>query len=167
MNSQEENPEAVAILESPGFQHIADAIRSATVFAQYRRSQHDDRTYEAQYGLGRELMRKARHGREFVIALTDFLVRYNDETALEEEKVARKIMNEEKRGQPRPLTAKDRKSHHLRYMTTEDDLKEVVQLTNQYGSELVGSMLVACGYSFKGVNAAEESKNALVVGRIE
>ena len=153
MNTQEKNPEAVAILNTPGFQHIADAIRSATVSAQYRRSQQDDRTYEVRYGLGQELMRKARHGKEFTIALADFLFLYNAETAREAEKATNK----------REPSA-DTTSTKLRYMTSEDDFKEVVELINQYGSELVGSMLVACGYSFKNYsnNNTEKSRKTPV-----
>jgi len=148
MNTQEKNPEAVEILKSEGFQHIADAIRYATVFAQYRRYQHDDRRYEIYYGLEQELMRKARYSKDFTIALARFLARYNDETSLEEEKVARSIARDE--GKIRKLTSEDHKKHNLRYITTEDDFKQVVELINKYGSELVGAMLIACGYSFKG-----------------
>ncbi len=144
------NADAVAILASQGFQRIADAIRRSTVFAQYRRSQHEDRTYEVRYGLGQELMRKARYGKEFTIALAEFLLEYNAETAREDEKAVRKITNETRAEHPRPLTSQDRISHNLRFATSERDFSEVVELINTYGSELVGSMLIACGYSFKG-----------------
>jgi hypothetical protein len=157
MNNKENNPEAVAILEDPGFQRIADAIRRATVFAQYRRNQFDDRTYEVRYGLGQELMRKARYGKEFTIALAEFLSQYNAETAMEDEKAAKKSMRETGAERPRPLTKQDRRARNLRYMTEEDDFKRVVDLINQYGSELVGSMLVACGYSFKGGDTRKEA----------
>ena len=145
------NADAVAILASQGFQHIADAIRRSTVFAQYRRSQHEDRTYEVRYGLGQELMRKARYGKEFTIALAEFLLEYNAETAREDEKAVRKITNETKAERPRPLTSQDRISHNLRFATSDHDFNEVVGLIDNYGSELVGSMLIACGYSFKAI----------------
>lgn len=157
MNNKENNPEAVAILEDPGFQHIADAIRRATVFAQYRRNQFDDRTYEVRYGLGQQLMRKAHYSKEFTIALAEFLSQYNAETAMEDEKAAKKLMHKTGAERPRPLTKQDRRAHNLRYMTEEDDFKRVVDLINQYGSELVGSMLVACGYSFKGGDTHKEA----------
>jgi len=48
------------------------------------------------------------------------------------------------------LTAQDRAVRNLRYTTSEDDLKEIITLVNKFGSELVGSLLVAFGYAFKG-----------------
>jgi len=153
------NADAVAILASQGFQHIADAIRRSTVFAQYRRSQFDDRTYEVRYGLGQDLMRKARYGKEFTIALAEFLLEYNAETAREDEKAVRRIMNETNAERPRPLMPQDRISHNLRFATSEHDFNEVVTLINNYGSELVGSMLIACGYSFKAPTSIQRDTN--------
>ncbi len=149
MHDQTSNGDLTEIIQSKGFQHIADAIRRSTVFAQYRRSQFDDRTYEVRYGLGQELKRKARYNKEFLVALSEFLYEYEAETAREDEKAARDIAN--KSGHVRPLTAQDRAARNLRYTTSEDDLKEIVVLVNKYGSELVGSLLVAFGYSFKSV----------------
>ncbi len=149
MHDQTSNGDLTEIIQSKGFQHIADAIRRSTVFAQYRRSQFDDRTYEVRYGLGQELKRKARYNKEFLVALSEFLYEYEAETAREDEKAARDIAN--KSGRVRPLTAQDRAARNLRYTTSEDDLKEIVVLVNKYGSELVGSLLVAFGYSFKSV----------------
>ena len=167
MNNKENNPEAVAILEDPGFQRVADAIRRSTVIAQYRHNQFDDRTYEIRYGLGQKLMQKARYGKEFTIALAEFLSQYNAETAMADEKVVRRIMRETGAEYPRPLTKQDRIARNLRYMTDENDFKRVVDLINQYGSELVGSMLIACGYSIKGSDIrkdADESKTATPLG---
>lgn len=149
MSDPTNNTTALEIVNSRGFKHIANAIRSATVFAQWRRSQFDDRTYEIRYGLGQELMRHARYEKEFLIALSDFLFEYNAETAREEEKAARELAKRNG-GVVRPLTKQDRAARNLRSMTNEDDLKEIVALTNTHTSELVGSLLVACGYSFKG-----------------
>jgi hypothetical protein len=158
MNNKDKNAEAIEILSDPGFQHIADAIRRSTIFAQWRRAQFEDRTYEVRHGLDQDLMRKARYGKEFTLALSEFLLLYNAETAMEDEKIVREIMHEEKRDHPRPLTPADRTKHNLRYMTNEDDFNRVMLLTNRYGSELVGSMLVACGYSLKGT--AQETQQA-------
>ncbi len=139
MNMQDKNPEAVAIFNDVGFQHIADAIRYATVIAQYWRSQDGRSDYEVRYGLGRNLMRKAHYGKEFTAALAEFLFLYNEENALEEEKESRR-----KKDNPDSSS-----SYRFRPKTTEEDFRCVVNLTNKYGSELVGSMLVACGYSRK------------------
>lgn len=150
-NQNNHHEDLTEIINSKGFQHIADAIRRSTVFAQYRRSQFDDRTYEIRYGLGKKLMGKAKYDKEFLVALSDFLSEYEEETAREDEKVAKDIAN--KRGGVRPLTAQDRTARNLRYATSEDDLKEIVTLVNKFGSELVGSLLVAFGYAFKGSNS--------------
>ena len=152
MHSQTDQADLTEIIHSKGFQRIADAIRRSTVFAQYRRSQFDDRTYEVRYGLGQELMRKAKYNKEFLVALSEFLFEYESETAREDEKAARDIAN--KSGHVRPLTSQDRISRNLRYTTSEDDLKEIVALVNKYGAELVGSLLVAFGYAFKGSSSS-------------
>ena len=162
MNSQVEKE---IITSGESFQRVADAIRRATVFAQYRRNQHDDRTYEVRYGLGQELMRKARHKEEFLIALAQFLFAYNAETAQEDEKAAREIVRVEHISKPRPLTKQDRIKYNLRYMTDEKDLQAIEELVNRHGSELVGSLLVACGYSFKtGESSAKEAAVLATVG---
>ncbi len=152
MNASQERD---IITSGESFQRVADAIRRATVFAQYRKGQFDDRTYEVRYGLGQELMRKARHKQEFLIALAQFLVEYNAETAREDEKAARDIANENKTG-VRPLTSDNRKDRNLRYMTDEADLRAIEQLVDKHGAELVGSLLVACGYSFKSASSASK-----------
>ena len=148
MSDPTRNQDAIEIFNSKGFLRIADAIRRATVFAQWQRSQFDDRTYEVRYGLGQELMRHARYEKEFLAALSEFLFEYNAETAREDEKAAREI-TKYNNGKARPLTAQDRKERHLRWMTDEADLKEVAALVKDHGSEVVGSLLVACGYSLK------------------
>lgn len=147
-NQNNRHEDLTEIINSKGFQHIADAIRRSTVFAQYRRSQFDDRTYEIRYGLGKKLMSKAKYDKEFLVALSDFLAEYEEETAREDEKAARDIAN--KSGSVRPLNAQDRVARNLRYTTSENDLKEIVILVNKFGAELVGSLLVAFGYAFKG-----------------
>jgi hypothetical protein len=153
-NQLNSTAEKEIISSCASFQRVADAIRRATVFAQYRRSQHDDRTYEVRYGLGQELMRKARHKDEFLIALAQFLFEYNAETAQEDEKAVREIVRLENRQHPRKLEKQDRVTRNLRYMTDESDLNAIEELVNRHGSELVGSLLVACGYSFKSTGSS-------------
>jgi len=149
MNDSVTNRDDLEIVNNKGFQHIADAIRRATIIPQQRRILKDDRTYEVRYGLGQELMRKARHKDEFLVALSEFLFKYNAETVQEDEKAIKEIAKKEHR-EPRPLTPQDRKERHLRYMTGEDDLKAIVDLVDNHAPEVVGTLLVACGYSFKG-----------------
>jgi hypothetical protein len=150
MHAPTNHEDLTEIIQNKGFQHIADAIRRSTVFAQYRRSQFDDRTYEVRYGLGQKLMRKARYNEEFLVALSDFLFEYEEETSREDEKAARDIAN--KSGHFRPLNVQDRTTRNLRYSTSENDLKEIVTLVHKFGSELVGSLLVAFGYAFRGTS---------------
>ncbi len=74
-------PKLGKILDSPGFQNIAYAIRQSTVTAQYRRKQQGDRRYDVRYGLNQELARKANYPQDFIAALSEFLHKYNAENA--------------------------------------------------------------------------------------
>ena len=127
------------ITEKGGFRNIATAIREATVRTQRRRSQEKDTTYEVRYGLEQELMRKARRRDDFLIALNQFLVSYNVETAREEEKVARRLQ--------RRLTKQDYSKYKLRYPVSTKDISEVEELLDTYPTELIASMLLAHGYA--------------------
>jgi hypothetical protein len=66
------------ILKNEGFVHIARAIRRSTITPIYMKG---DSLYEPQFSLGADLKRKATSRDEFVIALTDFMHRYNEENA--------------------------------------------------------------------------------------
>jgi hypothetical protein len=112
------------ILTTPGFQHIAYAIRQSTVVAQYRKKQ-GDRKYDVRYGLGQELTRKARYPQEFIAALSDFLHKFNSENA--------QIME-------------TRPGPYRRSIQT-SDIEDVVRLIDEYGSETVANMLIAYGYA--------------------
>jgi hypothetical protein len=112
------------ILASPGFQNIAYAIRQATITAQYRRKQRDNK-YEIRYGLGQELARKARYPQEFIAALSYFLHHYNAENA--------RVM------QLRPAP--------YRRSVQTSDIDEIVHLIDNYGSETVANLLIAYGYA--------------------
>lgn len=112
------------ILESPGFQNIAYAIRQSTVIAQYRKKQ-GDRKYDVRYGLGQELARKSRYPGEFITALTDFLHKYNAENA--------QVM------EVRPAP------YRRSVLTT--DIDQIIDLIDKYGSEVVANLLIAYGYA--------------------
>ncbi len=118
-----------AIFESEGFKNIAYAIRQSTVTAQYRKM-HGDRRYDVRYGLGQDLARKARYPSDFLVALTDFLHKYNAETV--------QVMEREKQ---RSLKIIGRR----RVKTT--DIEEVVALIDRYGATLIGNLLIAYGYA--------------------
>ncbi|MBA2677878.1 MAG: hypothetical protein H0U76_05725 [Ktedonobacteraceae bacterium] len=128
-----------AICEQEGFKHVANAIRQSTITAQYRRTQLGDRRYDTRYGLGQDLKRKAHRPAEFMEALGIFLQQYSEETEREEEKLSARLQ--------RKLTPEDRHANNLRSNISEDDLKEIASLIDQYGSELICSMLIAFGYA--------------------
>ena len=124
MQSQE-GPRLSRILESPGFQNIAYAIRQATVTAQYRKQQ-GDRRYDVRYGLGQQLARKAAYSQEFVAELADFLAKYNAENA--------QVME----NRPGPYRRSIRTS----------DIDDVIGLIDEFDdSRLICSLLVAYGYA--------------------
>jgi len=124
MNSQE-GPRLSKILETPGFQNIAYAIRQATVTAQYRKQQ-GDRRYDVRYGLGQQLARKAAYPNEFIAELADFLAKYNAENAQVMEK------------RPGPYRRSIRTS----------DIDDIVALIDEFGdSRLICNLLVAYGYA--------------------
>lgn len=112
------------ILESPGFQNIAYAIRQSTVTAQYRKKQ-GERKYDVRYGLGQELARKARYKDEFIAALSDFLFKYNAENA--------QVM--------------ETRSGPYRRSVKTTDIDEIVQLIDRFGSQTVANLLIAYGYA--------------------
>jgi len=124
MHSQE-GPRLSNILETPGFQNIAYAIRQATVTAQYRKQQ-GDRRYDVRYGLGQQLARKAAYPQEFIAELADFLAKYNAENA--------QVM--EKRAGP-----------YRRSIRT-SDIDDIVALIDEFDdSRLICNLLVAYGYA--------------------
>ena len=138
MNSPE-GPRLSKILETPGFQHIAYAIRQATVTAQYRKQQ-GDRRYDVRYGLGQQLARKAAYPQEFIAELAGFLARYNAENA--------QVME-------------NRPGPYRRSVQT-SDIDDVVALIDEYGdSRLICNLLVAYGYArlpWEGVGETPEEK---------
>ena len=147
------------IIDNRGFQHIASAIREATVRAQRRYTQENDNRYEVRYGLGQELMRKARYRDDFMTALSEFLFLYNAETARQEEKVARKL--------ERRLTADDYRNNKLRYPVTTEDIKQLSDLLDTYPTELVATMLISYGYARLETLQAEEAAPDVVASEVE
>jgi hypothetical protein len=139
MNQQQPDKRLHTIMQTPGFQHIASAIRESTVRAQRRISQENDNRYDVRYGLNQELLRKARSRNEFMTALGEFIALYNAETAREEEKLARRLN--------RRLTTEEYRTYRLRYPVTTADMEQFGDLLDCYPTELVATMLVAYGYS--------------------
>lgn len=114
-----------AILENPGFQGVATAIRYSTVVPQSRKARQQDSLYEVRYGLGAELKRKSAVRDEFVSALADFSQSYNQEN----------------------IQKLEHTNQQMRKDLRTSDLEELIQLVDEYGSELIANLLVAYGYA--------------------
>lgn len=116
------------ILEASGFQNIAAAIRRSTVTPQYFKSKGKKGPYDIRYGLGNDLLRQAAYEEQFVQALSKFLHEYNQETAQIQERY---------KGNP-PVR---------RSTVTTEDIQQIVELIDIYGSQTVANLLVAFGYA--------------------
>lgn len=121
------NEKLTPILENEGFKNVAQAIRQATVNAQWAKIK-GQRVYEIHYGLGQELKRKANYNDEFVQALTEFMQSYNQENVQ---------MVERHKGNP---------PRRRKQLTTED-IAQVISLIDEYGAKTVGNLLIAFGYA--------------------
>ena len=122
------NTKLKAILDSPGFQSVAAAIRRSTVIPQYFKAKGNKGPYDIRYGLGGELLRQAPYPDRFIQTLSNFLYDYNRETIQ---------IYERFKGNP-PV--------HRAQVTTED-IEQVVSLVDEYGSQTVANLLVAFGYA--------------------
>jgi len=125
------------ILKNQGFQNVAAAIRHSTVIPQYwkseikhGRAQGKAQFYDVQYGLGAELKRKSTARDGLVIALMDFMQSYN-----------------QKNSQVRESVDAEKHFKSLRKDLRESDVEGVINLVDEYGSELVANLLVAYGYA--------------------
>ncbi|RME33768.1 MAG: hypothetical protein D6793_09315 [Thermoflexia bacterium] len=119
------NKPLLPIVENEGFQNVAYAIRYSTVVPQGRKARGKDSFYEVRYGLGAELKRKATVRDEFIVALSEFMQSYNQENSQKLENTGQQMRR------------------NLR--TT--DIEQIVRLVDEYGSEVVASLLIAYGYA--------------------
>lgn len=122
------------IISDEGFLNLASAIRRATVNAQYRKAQ-GRRDWDIKYGLAQDWKRVAEQPDKLVIAISEFVQQYNAENARHAEE------NKERR----------------KNITTRD-LDQVLNLIKNYGSFLVGMLLLAYGYA-RDVKETDESNN--------
>ncbi len=113
------------IVQNPGFQNVAYAIRHSTIIPQSRKARGQSALYDIRYGLGAELKRKATVRDEFVAALMDFLQSYNQENAQTLENTGKQMRRD----------------------IRTSDIEEVVRLVDEYGSEVVAHLLIAYGYA--------------------
>lgn len=111
----------------PGFHKIALAISESTIWAQWRKAKHNNRTYEIRYGLNQELTRKAHSAEQFLEALGEFIHTYNAETARAQEP-GRKPSRE---------------------MIDPEDITDVLRMIDDYQNpRMVAQLLIAYGYTF-------------------
>lgn len=115
------------IIETPGFQNIARAIRQSTISELFWKSKNQQ-IYEVRYGLGQELRRRARKKEDFLAALSTFTQSYNEENARVRD------------GKNRP--------RRLRPDIGRDDLAEVVRILDSTANpESVALLLVGFGFA--------------------
>lgn len=113
------------ILEREGFQNVAYAIRHSTIIPQGRKAKGQDYLYEIRYGLGAEFKRKSTVKEEFLTALSEFMQSYNQENAQTLENTGKQMR-------------KDLRT---------SDIQDVVELVDEFGSEVVANLLIAYGYA--------------------
>lgn len=113
------------VITSRGFRSIASAIRRSTVSLQYAKGMGNQPRFEIRYGLAQELVRHADYADDFIAALSDFITRYNNETAQRFE---------------------TSKGDLRRVRITESDLEEIVQLLAKgFSAKTLARLLVAFG----------------------
>ncbi len=128
------------ILENEGFKNVAKAIRNSTISEQYRKIRNEQQ-FDVQYGMSQDLKRKSPYKEELVTYLAEFISKYNSETA----RFAEKHPDKAKAGK-------------VRATIKTEDLEELIGLIEDYGSDLIGKLLCAYGYSLNRKEAPEESK---------
>lgn len=118
------------VIDDRGFRSIADAIRRSTVTLQFQKGRHAQGKgpkpqFDIRYGLAQELVRSANDADGFVAALSEFVMRYNNETA---------------------QTFETSKGEIWRKRITEDDLAAIVRLLGRgFKPKTLAQLLVAFG----------------------
>lgn len=113
------------VITSQGFRNIADAIRRSTVSLQFAKGMGSQPRFEIRYGLAQELVRHADYADDFIAVLSDFITRYNNESAQRFE---------------------TSKGELRRPRVTEADLEALVQLlADGFSSKTLARLLVAFG----------------------
>lgn len=136
------SPSFAEIVDDSGFQKVAASIRSATVREQYHNA-HKNRIFEIEYGLFQELKRKASFRDQFIVALSDFISKYNAQNSRYYERT---------QGNPK----------RRRPQVTKDDLDRVIRLLDdKQSSEAVAMLLIAYGSAsdFSSSNKPESSED--------
>lgn len=125
------------LVQNPGFQNIADAIRRSTILPQRLKASKGERTYEIRYGLGNELKQHARYPEKFLQTLSDFVQSYNLEN----------------------VRIYEREHKQYRKDITKEDLEQLISLMDAYDPTTVCRLLVAFGYSRDAREKQESTPN--------
>jgi hypothetical protein len=120
------NDKLLEIINDPGFDAVARAVRQATVTSQNKKARGEDVWREIRYELLHDLHRTRKvPGNAFVERVMDFVSRYNYENARRRE------------------TAKNPKAAPANI--SDEELKSFIALINRHGTSLVGALLAAYG----------------------
>lgn len=131
-------PEIAKILQDPGFQSIARAIRKSTVSAQAQKAMGSKPWREIRYGLIAELNRKRFVKEELLEALGTFIAQYNSENARQRE------IQKSLKAAPANVSTQD--------------MESFVRLVDEIGNPaLIGSLLCAYGTCRETGEPEEES----------
>jgi len=134
MNSDDSRKTFSQIVQNPGFQNIAYAIRHSTVVPQGRKAKGNKPSVEVRYGLGQQLARKATYPQDFLAEVSQFIHLYNAENA----------------------QLRENKRNPFRKNVTTEDIVALAALVDTFGSKVVCNMLVAYGYAREPFEKGEE-----------
>lgn len=120
------NDNLLEIINDPGFEAVARAVRQAKVTSQNKKARGENVWREIRYELLHDLHRTRKvPGSAFVERVMDFVSRYNYENARRRET--------EKNPKAAPANISD------------EELKSFITLINRHGTSLVGALLAAYG----------------------
>jgi len=126
MNNMPNERPLAPVLENEGFRNVATAIRRGTINAQYRRKSAKGLPsgMDVHFGLSHELRRNAPYRDKFIASLCNYLNIYNLEN----------------------LRVSSRGEQPRKNVETAD-IEAIIRLVDEYGSELICSLLLAYGYA--------------------
>lgn len=127
-------PDYRTILNNPGFEAVATAIRRATISAQYWSVRDARYPYEIHYQLGQQLQNAALNTEEFLGVLTKFLKDYNAENSRIDTFIAKHQLSDEPR--------------YRRPWLRRDHLNAFFLLLGQFSPALICNLLLAYGYAW-------------------
>lgn len=121
-----------AIIDNEGFQSVAAAIRKSTVSLQY--TPKDQRKFDVQYGIAQKLQNKSKSKDDLIAFVSDFVAKYNSDTARQYEK----------------------SKQALRANVKDKELAAFFELADQVKPKVLGAMLAAYGFALNKKEIVEE-----------